>query len=300
MNSITSEWKRDSSDEVHFPPKRQYFREDSIGKINNSIKRSTKKKVRFNCQTSITTEQQSVEYTKNNHADINQSEKLIFNDHNYPLSSASTNILTTKLSAIYDQPISSVPTAVITFFIFIFIFIAAAIVLGIIYSIIKSSRNTTVTSIKTTNRNAFLTTFTTMMANSVIIRNKNGAPCLSYTTINDPTRNVAQSGLSDSCDNGPLFNISNGGTWIRFVGSGGTIIPLSSPGRNHCGADAAGWFTGTLPTTFDSIVHGFVCFANDVSECFISLKSSVIYCIGNFYVYFLSPVSFCNARYCTI
>ena len=46
-----------------------------------------------------------------------------------------------------------------------------------------------------------------------------------------------------------VFNASNGGSWIRFVGSGGTIIPLTSPGMYHCGGYLSGWYNGTLPTT---------------------------------------------------
>ncbi|CAF3872161.1 unnamed protein product [Rotaria sp. Silwood2] len=294
MTSITSEWKKKSSDEVHFLPNRQYFQQDSIDKTNYQIKRPNKKKVRFNCQTSITREQ-PLEYTKNNHSEIDRLERLILNDHDYTTSS-STNILTTKLSAICERPICSVRTVVITFFIIVLILlIATAIAIGIS----KSSRNTTVTLIKSTNENSFSKTFTTVMTSSVSIGNQSGPPCSSYTTINDPTRNVARIRPFGSCDDGPLFNTSSGGAWIRFVGSGGTLIPLSSPGGNHCGAYATGWFNGTLPTTFDTIVNGFVCFANDFNECFISFKSSVIYCIGSFYVYFLVPVSFCNARYCT-
>jgi len=133
----------------------------------------------------------------------------------------------------------------------------------------------------------------------VSIGSQNGAPCSSYTTINDPLRNIAQIGSSGPCDNKPLFNASGDGAWIRFVGSGGTIIALSSPGVNHCGGYSTGWFNGTLPTTLGTMANGSVCFSSDIFKCFVSYQSSVIYCTGSFYIYFLRPTSFCNARYCT-
>ncbi len=131
------------------------------------------------------------------------------------------------------------------------------------------------------------------------IGNQSGLPCSSYTTINDPTRNVAYVG-SSMCDDGPIFNSSNGYAWIRFDGSGGTIIPLSSPGKWHCGTYVVGWFNGTLPTIFGSTVNGSICFDTDVGDCSLIYGTSVTYCIGSFYVYFLQPVMLCSARYCTI
>ncbi|CAF1260983.1 unnamed protein product [Rotaria sordida] len=62
--------------------------------------------------------------------------------------------------------------------------------------------------------------------------------------------------MGGSCDNGPLFNTSIGGRWIRFMGTGGTIIPMASPGTNHCGAYLAGWSNGTLPSIIGTIVSG--------------------------------------------
>jgi hypothetical protein len=134
----------------------------------------------------------------------------------------------------------------------------------------------------------------------VSIGSQNGAPCLSYTTINDPSRSVTQTGSNGQCDNGPLFNVSGHGAWIRFVGSGGTIMAPSSPGRGHCGGYSTGWFNGTLPTTLGTMVNGSVCFATDGFDCLVNYKTSVIYCTGSFYVYFLQPVLFCNSRYCTV
>jgi len=139
---------------------------------------------------------------------------------------------------------------------------------------------------------------TTVVVSSVSIGSQSGAPCTSYTTINDPTRNVANTAIYGTCDTGPLFNASNGGSWIRFVGTGGTTIPLTSPGMYHCGGFASGWFNGTLPTTVGTAVNGTVCFDIDPGSCWFSISISVVNC-GGFYVYFLPPVTACNSRYCT-
>jgi hypothetical protein len=125
-------------------------------------------------------------------------------------------------------------------------------------------------------------------------------PCSSYTVVNDPLRNVATSGIGGTCDNGPLFNTSIGGRWIRFVGIGGTTMPLTSPGRNHCGAFLSGWFNGTLPSTIGTIVSADICFElNYIPSCELYDSASVVNC-SSFYVYFLPPVIICNSRYCTI
>ena len=109
---------------------------------------------------------------------------------------------------------------------------------------------------------------------------------------------MASSGINDTCDNGPFFNTSIGGRWIRFKGTGGTILPHTSPGVNHCGSFLAGWYNGTLPSTEETIVNGTVCFAGDENSCLFPMDISVINC-EHFYVYFLPPVEVCNARYCT-
>ncbi len=140
---------------------------------------------------------------------------------------------------------------------------------------------------------------TVIITSSVSTGSLGGAPCSAYTTIDDPSRNVAQLLSSRPCDNGPLFNTSNHGAWIRFVGSGGTIMAVSSPSLNHCGGYVTGWFNGILPTAVGTMVNGSVCFTTDAGTCSLFYESSVIYCTGSFYIYFLQPVSFCNARYCT-
>ncbi len=142
------------------------------------------------------------------------------------------------------------------------------------------------------------TASTTVVVSSVSIGSQSGAPCTSYTTINDPTRNVANTAIYGTCDTGSLFNASNGGSWIRFVGTGGTTIPLTPPGISHCGGFASGWFNGTLPTTVGTVLDGTVCFDINLDSCMFLVSVSVVNC-GGFYVYFLPPVIVCNSRYCT-
>jgi hypothetical protein len=141
---------------------------------------------------------------------------------------------------------------------------------------------------------------TTAIVSSVSIGSQSGAPCTSYTTINDPTRNVANTGTYGTCDRGPLFNASNDGSWIRFVGTGGTTIPMTSPGTSHCGGYLSGWFNGTLPnsSSVGTVFNGTVCFDGDAFSCLTYVIVSVANC-GGFYVYLLPPVGVCNARYCT-
>ncbi len=138
-----------------------------------------------------------------------------------------------------------------------------------------------------------------LLTSSISIGNQIGLPCSGYTTIDDPTRNATQVGSSSACDNGQPFNTTNGGAWIRFVGTGGTTIPLSSPGVDHCGAFLSSWYNDTLPITMNVTTNGTVCFETYADVCGYSVDVSVVYCPGNYYVYFLPPVGICNARYCT-
>jgi len=83
------------------------------------------------------------------------------------------------------------------------------------------------------------------------------------------------------------------------MGTGGTMIPSVSPGTQHCSAYLAGWSNATLPSTTDMLVNGTICFQSTPSICTFQIPMTVVNC-GSFYVYFLQPVNFCNARYCTI
>ncbi|CAF1087863.1 unnamed protein product [Adineta ricciae] len=125
------------------------------------------------------------------------------------------------------------------------------------------------------------------------------SPCTSYTVIDDPLRNVASPSIGGTCDTGPFFNTSIGGRWTRFVGTGGTMIPVTSVGTQHCGAYLTTWINGTLPTTSNVIVNSTVCTDGIAVPCLGQLPVSLIKC-NTFYVYFLSPLPYCNARYCTV
>lgn len=130
------------------------------------------------------------------------------------------------------------------------------------------------------------------------IGSQNGAPCSSYTTINDPSRNFNQTGSYGACDRGSLFNATNGGSWIRFVGVGGTIIAPTAPDKSTCGGYITSWFNNTLPTTVGTVMNGTLCLSTNDYPCFLSKMISVVNC-GGFYIYLLPSMPVCNARYCT-
>ncbi len=142
--------------------------------------------------------------------------------------------------------------------------------------------------------------FVTPVTSSISIGSQSGAPCSSYTTIDDPSRSILNIGFYGACDNGALFNSSNNGAWIRFIGSGGSIMASSPPGTNRCGAYVTAWFNGTLPTTQGTMAVGEVCLTGDPALDLDTYNSTVFYCTGGYYIYFLIPVPFCNTRYCTM
>ena len=128
------------------------------------------------------------------------------------------------------------------------------------------------------------------------------APCQSHTVIDDPTRSISNGGIGGICDNGPFFNTSLGGRWIRFVGKGGTRIPTSPVGIMHCGAFVGMWMNTSLPMTIGTSINVTACwFMYSRHFCFgfsESTRCSIMNC-GDFYVYFLAPIGMCNGRYCT-
>ncbi len=121
--------------------------------------------------------------------------------------------------------------------------------------------------------------------------------CSSYTTINDPTRSINAAGYALGCDNAAPFNQSNP-IWIRFVGTGGTTLPLATPGMNLCGSTGTGWYNGVMPSSGE-IANGTACFTWLTNICQYSASISVANC-GSFYVYLLPPAPACMMRYCTI
>jgi hypothetical protein len=123
--------------------------------------------------------------------------------------------------------------------------------------------------------------------------------CSAYTTLNDPTRSVNAPGYALGCDNTSPFINRTFPVWIRFIGTGGTTLPLTTPGLNICGSQGTGWYYGAMPTSTGAIVNGTACFTWTTSVCGFSASISVANC-GSFYIYLLPPPPICMARYCTI
>ncbi|CAF3352343.1 unnamed protein product [Rotaria socialis] len=122
--------------------------------------------------------------------------------------------------------------------------------------------------------------------------------CSAYTTIDDPTRSISAPGYALGCDNTAPFSNQSIGVWIRFIGTGGSTLPLSSPGMNLCGSTGTGWYAGSMPSSTGQITNGTACFTWYTSVCRASVSISVANC-NSFYIYFLPPAPICMARYCT-
>lgn len=123
--------------------------------------------------------------------------------------------------------------------------------------------------------------------------------CSNYTSINDPTRSVFATGYPLGCDNTAPFINRTHRVWIRFEGSGGTILPLATPGMDICGSVGTGWFSGVMPTTYGTMNNATVCFTWYTDICRFSYSISVVHC-GSFYSYLLPATPACMMRYCTI
>ena len=86
--------------------------------------------------------------------------------------------------------------------------------------------------------------------------------------------------------------------WVRFKGSGGTVIPEYAPPIHHCGANATGWIRGSHPAVNDGIVERQLCFHLNGDECIYQYQISIRNC-GEFYVYKIPNVTRCSLRVCT-
>ena len=51
------------------------------------------------------------------------------------------------------------------------------------------------------------------------------------------------------CDSTAPFINRTQPVWIRFVGTGGTTLPLQTPGMDLCGSQSTGWYDGAMPST---------------------------------------------------
>ncbi|CAF0863085.1 unnamed protein product [Rotaria sordida] len=123
--------------------------------------------------------------------------------------------------------------------------------------------------------------------------------CSSYTTIDDPTRSISAAGYALGCDNTSPFINRTFPVWIRFIGTGGSTLPLQTPGMNLCGSEGTGWYDGTMPSSTGAIVNGTACFTWYNSVCRFSSSISVANC-DSYYIYLLPPAPACMMRYCTI
>jgi hypothetical protein len=118
--------------------------------------------------------------------------------------------------------------------------------------------------------------------------------CYDYTTINDPTRNVNE-GRGNAADQSYF---SSGPQWVRFEGEGGTQIPTSQVAMYRCGTNAAGWYSGAMPSVPSTTENGTVCFAWSGGSCQYTHDIRVTNC-GSYYVYYLSAPTSGGMRYCT-
>jgi len=119
--------------------------------------------------------------------------------------------------------------------------------------------------------------------------------CTTYTTNNDSTRNIA-SGPGSTCDN----TLTVG--WYRFMGGAGKYLATTYVSRDTCTTYYGGSYNGTLPSiSGTTTTYGTLCLNNNGYLCYAPWSSSIIAvtnCNG-YYVYYLTPITNCNARYCT-
>ena len=123
--------------------------------------------------------------------------------------------------------------------------------------------------------------------------------CSTYITIDDPTRNVNAPGYALGCDNTAPFTNLTSPVWIRFIGTGGSTLPLTTPGMDICGTQGTGWYDGDMPSSTGQIVNGTACFSWYTAVCRYSVSITVANC-DSFYIYRLPPAPACMMRYCTI
>jgi len=121
--------------------------------------------------------------------------------------------------------------------------------------------------------------------------------CTSYTTNDDPTRNIA---YTISCGNCHCDTSLSPG-WYRFLGSAGTRLSTFPSNMYSCGVYYPGWFNGSLPTTVGASTSGNMCFSYGGNICYTQPSANTIMVTncGDYYVFFLTTLSSCGYRYCT-
>lgn len=89
--------------------------------------------------------------------------------------------------------------------------------------------------------------------------------------------------------------------WVRFTGSGGTLLASCPIDTYRCGADAPGWYSGIYPSLAGGVTAGFVCYNFYDDLCYWSNWAIITNCNG-YYIFYLAAPSTCTVvlRYCTI
>ncbi|CAF0870857.1 unnamed protein product [Adineta ricciae] len=279
MNSISIGWKRQAEDRVNFGTKNEHADHRSVRKVVPKKQQKTVKTVETTRRGPILPI------------------KRFSNSRSYATLSANTSA--TDVSVYRHRRLCSVRAAVMTFIIVVIIILLTAICLGIVFGVLKS-QNSSGDDSSSSNLNSLSTPSAVSYTSSISVGNQIGLPCSGYTEINDPTRSSSYTANILSCDNGPLFNTTNGGSWIRFVGSGGTTLALSPPDINRCGAYLPIWYNNTLSIPPNTVINDIACVLGYTDTCLAAIAISVVLCSsGNYYVFFLPPTSFCSSRYCT-
>jgi len=120
--------------------------------------------------------------------------------------------------------------------------------------------------------------------------------CNNYEEINEPrrsTKSVWQPGESPLCDRG----IRSG--WYRFTSFGGTKMPENVVPEYHCGTHDPIWLKDFHPSYEEGNVARKACI-NSFGQndgCFQSFDINIVNC-GNYFVYYLRPLSYCAVAYC--
>ncbi|CAF1254340.1 unnamed protein product [Adineta steineri] len=121
--------------------------------------------------------------------------------------------------------------------------------------------------------------------------------CFDHTTITDPTRLYTYTACC-AYDSNEITG------WYRFTGNGGTrLVTTQLSQTNICGGSYPGWWNGTLPKAIGATHVGTMCFYTgghfDGSYCANPLSPIIATNCGDYYVFYLLPVSCCSYRYCT-
>ena len=126
--------------------------------------------------------------------------------------------------------------------------------------------------------------------------------CTQYLILDDSTRNINNQERGFYCDRLDANTSPDwrGENWYRFQSGAGVLMPESTPGTQQiCGTKHPGWLNGAHPTEINQLKQVQVCFHHSISIgiCLYSVDILVTNC-GDYYVYFLKEVPFCDLRYC--